>query len=309
MAAFLGRAERAGDLLRPEHDDAQLRAQPRAGEGDGAGGRDRHHPARPRGEPRPVARTCRSGGSSIREVALRPDGRLDPEDFARQVTARTRLVAVGLASNALGTVNDVALARRLSQRGRGLAAPRRRPLRGPSSRSTSWRSTPTSSSARPTSSTARTSASSTPGPACSNACAPTSSASRRTRPPTASRPGTLNHAALAGVKAAVDYIAAWGEGGTLRERIVSAMERDRRLRARRWAPTITTSVPADPRASPSGGRTSRVGRARPRSRSPSTASPPRRRPRRWARRGSRSGTATSTRCGRSRSWAWPSGAA
>jgi cysteine desulfurase family protein (TIGR01976 family) len=57
----------------------------------------------------------RERGIEIREVALRPDGRLDPEDFARQVTAKTRLVAIGHASNALGTVNDIALARRLSR--------------------------------------------------------------------------------------------------------------------------------------------------------------------------------------------------
>lgn len=35
--------------------------------------------------------------------------------------------------------------------------------------------------------------------------------------------GTLNHAALAGVKAAVEYIASWGAGESPRERIVSAM--------------------------------------------------------------------------------------
>jgi selenocysteine lyase/cysteine desulfurase len=54
-------------------------------------------------------------GIVVREVALRPDGTLDPDDFARQVTARTRLVAVVMASNALGTVTDVALARRLAR--------------------------------------------------------------------------------------------------------------------------------------------------------------------------------------------------
>src|ERR1700712_5581873 len=57
----------------------------------------------------------RERGGVIKEVALRPDGRLDAENSARQVTPRTRLVAVGLASNALGTVNDAALARRLSK--------------------------------------------------------------------------------------------------------------------------------------------------------------------------------------------------
>jgi selenocysteine lyase/cysteine desulfurase len=54
-------------------------------------------------------------GIVIRVVALRRDGRLDPEDFARQVTPKTRLVAMGIASNALGTVTDSTLARRLSR--------------------------------------------------------------------------------------------------------------------------------------------------------------------------------------------------
>ena len=35
--------------------------------------------------------------------------------------------------------------------------------------------------------------------------------------------GTLNHAAIDGVRAAVDYLAGWGQGMTLRERIVDAM--------------------------------------------------------------------------------------
>jgi selenocysteine lyase/cysteine desulfurase len=35
--------------------------------------------------------------------------------------------------------------------------------------------------------------------------------------------GTLNHAAIDGVRAAVEYIASWGSGGSLRERIVDAM--------------------------------------------------------------------------------------
>jgi selenocysteine lyase/cysteine desulfurase len=35
--------------------------------------------------------------------------------------------------------------------------------------------------------------------------------------------GTLNHAAIDGVRAAVEYIASWGDGATLRERVVDAM--------------------------------------------------------------------------------------
>ena len=36
--------------------------------------------------------------------------------------------------------------------------------------------------------------------------------------------GTLNHAAIAGVKAAIDDIASWGDGATLRDRLATAME-------------------------------------------------------------------------------------
>jgi len=54
-------------------------------------------------------------GAVIKEVALRPDGTLDPEDLARQIGPRTRLVALGYSSNALGTVNDLKLARKLSK--------------------------------------------------------------------------------------------------------------------------------------------------------------------------------------------------
>jgi selenocysteine lyase/cysteine desulfurase len=35
--------------------------------------------------------------------------------------------------------------------------------------------------------------------------------------------GTLNHAAIHGVRAAIEYLAGWGTGATLRERIVDAM--------------------------------------------------------------------------------------
>ena len=55
----------------------------------------------------------RERGMVVREVALRPDGLLDRDDFAAQVGERTRIVALGLASNALGTVPDVGYARSL----------------------------------------------------------------------------------------------------------------------------------------------------------------------------------------------------
>lgn len=50
----------------------------------------------------------RERGVAIRAVAMRPEtGRLDEEDLARALDLKPRIVAVGAASNALGTINDV----------------------------------------------------------------------------------------------------------------------------------------------------------------------------------------------------------
>jgi len=161
-------------------------------------------------------------GIVIREAVLRRDGRLDPEDLARQVTARTRLVALGIASNALGTVTDATLARRLSREvGAWLLLDAvhyaaHLPLDvialdadflvcsaykfyGPHVGILYTR--PGLLDRLPTD---RLRVQDEEGPARVEM-------------------GTLNHAALIGVKAAVEYIASWGEGGSLRERIVSAM--------------------------------------------------------------------------------------
>jgi cysteine desulfurase family protein (TIGR01976 family) len=47
-------------------------------------------------------------GVKVRMVKMIPDtGELDWDDFHRQLTERTKLVAIGAASNALGTINDV----------------------------------------------------------------------------------------------------------------------------------------------------------------------------------------------------------
>lgn len=164
----------------------------------------------------------RERGIGVREVALRPDGRLDPEDFARQVTDRTRLVALGMASNALGTVNDVALARRLSKE---VGA---------------WLLLDAVHYAAhfPVDVTALDadflfcSSYKFYGPHVGLLYTRPGLLDRlrtdklRTQVdegPYRIETGTLNHAALAGVKAAIEYIASWGEGTTLRERIVSAM--------------------------------------------------------------------------------------
>ncbi|MBN2430230.1 MAG: aminotransferase class V-fold PLP-dependent enzyme, partial [Acidobacteria bacterium] len=56
----------------------------------------------------------RRHGVVVREVRLKPDGTLDYDDFAGKITDKTRLVAMGYAANAIGTVNDVPLVRRLT---------------------------------------------------------------------------------------------------------------------------------------------------------------------------------------------------
>src|SRR5262245_18920758 len=47
-------------------------------------------------------------GVTLRLVRLRPEtGQLDLDDLAAAITSKTKLLAIGAASNALGTVNDV----------------------------------------------------------------------------------------------------------------------------------------------------------------------------------------------------------
>jgi cysteine desulfurase family protein (TIGR01976 family) len=58
----------------------------------------------------------RDFGINVREVKLSPNGTLDEIDFEEKVNERTRLIAVGLASNALGTVNNIQYARELAYR-------------------------------------------------------------------------------------------------------------------------------------------------------------------------------------------------
>lgn len=53
-------------------------------------------------------------GIRVKEVRIHQNGTLDMDDLARKITRSTRLVAVGMASNALGTVNDLHLIRNLT---------------------------------------------------------------------------------------------------------------------------------------------------------------------------------------------------
>ena len=55
-------------------------------------------------------------GAVVREVLLKSDGTLDYEDMAAKINKRTKLLAMGLASNAIGTVNNAARARELTKK-------------------------------------------------------------------------------------------------------------------------------------------------------------------------------------------------
>ncbi len=161
-------------------------------------------------------------GIVVREAAMRPAGRLDVDDLARQITDKTRLVAFNMASNSLGTVSDAALARRLSRE------------------AGAWLLLDAVHYAAhfPLDVTALDtdfllcSAYKFYGPHVGilysrpgllEALNPDRLRTQDQEAPYRIEMGTLNHAALAGVKAAVEYIASWGAGASPRERIVSAM--------------------------------------------------------------------------------------
>jgi cysteine desulfurase family protein (TIGR01976 family) len=64
----------------------------------------------------------RERGVTIRMARMSPGtGQLDRDDLERQINERTRLVAIGAASNALGTINDVAEVARLAHDAGALA--------------------------------------------------------------------------------------------------------------------------------------------------------------------------------------------
>jgi cysteine desulfurase family protein (TIGR01976 family) len=64
----------------------------------------------------PWQRLARERGITVRNVRMIPGtGQLDWEDFEKSVNKQTKLVAVGAASNALGTINDVPRAIRMAR--------------------------------------------------------------------------------------------------------------------------------------------------------------------------------------------------
>jgi cysteine desulfurase family protein (TIGR01976 family) len=64
----------------------------------------------------PWREIARDRGLEVRTVRMDPQsGRLDPDDLRRQARGPLKLVAIGAASNALGTINDLSEAGRLAR--------------------------------------------------------------------------------------------------------------------------------------------------------------------------------------------------
>jgi cysteine desulfurase family protein (TIGR01976 family) len=167
--------------------------------------------------------SLRENGVIVREVNLLGNGLLDYEDFEKKINERTRLVAMGMASNAIGTVNDFKLVRKLTYRYNTwllLDAVHYAPhfsidvqeigcdfllcsaykFYGPHvgilySKPGLLDQIPTDR--------LRTAGQSAPDKI---------------------ETGTLNHAAMAGVKASIEFIAKQGNGNTLREKILDAYD-------------------------------------------------------------------------------------
>ncbi len=165
--------------------------------------------------------TLRDFGIKVREVKLNKDGKLDYDDFRGKINENTRLVAMGMSSNAIGTVNDFTLVRELTYQynawllldgvhyaphfsidvqkiGCDFLLCSAYKFYGPHvgllySKSGLLDRLPTDR--------LRT----------AGQIAPESIET-----------GTLNHAAIAGVKASVDFISSLGNGNTLRDKLVNA---------------------------------------------------------------------------------------
>ncbi|MFC1938778.1 cysteine desulfurase-like protein [Chloroflexota bacterium] len=168
--------------------------------------------------------TLEKDGISIREIRVNHDGTLDHKDLENKMSTRTRLLAMGMASNLLGTVNDFNLARKLtSEVGAWLLLD-------------AVHYVPHFSLDVQANKTdfLLCSAYKFYGPHigilyCDDGTLDSLDADRlRTqdqRAPFRIETGTLNFPAIAGVTAAIHFLAGFGEGDNLRMRVISAMNR------------------------------------------------------------------------------------
>ena len=167
--------------------------------------------------------TLRDAGIKVREVKLLPNGVLDYDDFALKINENTRLVCMGMSANSIGTVNNFKLVRELTYKFNAwllLDAVHYAPhfsidvqelgcdfllcsaykFYGP--HVGLLYSKPGLLDRLPTD---RLRTAGQIAPFCIET-------------------GTLNHAAIAGVKAAVDFLASLGNGNTLRQKLLNAYQ-------------------------------------------------------------------------------------
>jgi cysteine desulfurase family protein (TIGR01976 family) len=161
-------------------------------------------------------------GFVIKEVNLLPDGTLDYDDFQSKLTEQTAMVAVGYASNALGTVNDLSKISAWVRQTNSLLlvdavhyAPHfsvdvaaldcdflmcsAYKFYGPHVGILYTR------------------------PGLLDKLSTDRLTTQESRAPFRIETGTLNHASLAGVAATIDYLASFGAGSDLRSQLVNAM--------------------------------------------------------------------------------------
>ncbi|MCZ6520840.1 MAG: aminotransferase class V-fold PLP-dependent enzyme, partial [Bacteroidetes bacterium] len=162
-------------------------------------------------------------GIVIREVRMQPNGILDYRDLKEKVNPHTRLIALGYCSNALGTVNNVQMARELADKvgawllldavhyaahfpidvqtiGCDFLLCSAYKFYGPHVGMLYSK------------------------PGLLDLLPVDRLRTQEQAAPYLIETGTLNHAALAGVSATIDYIASFGSGNNYREKIVDAME-------------------------------------------------------------------------------------
>jgi cysteine desulfurase family protein (TIGR01976 family) len=170
-------------------------------------------------------------GVNVRMVKMRTeDGRLDWNDLEAAITPRTKLLAINAASNALGTITDIARATALAQ-SVGAKVFVDAVHYAPTCSSTCRPSAAISSDAQRTSSMVRTSAS------CGETRSDRSLDAPRLAPAPQESPerletGTQNHEGIVGAAAAVDFLAslANGDSGPPR-RIACVVQRSARAAA------------------------------------------------------------------------------
>ena len=164
----------------------------------------------------------RKHGMIVKEIGLEEDGSLDYADFEKKISEKTRVIAIGMASNIFGTVNEIDRVRQLAYKAGALLvvdAVHFVPhlltdvmeidcdfllcsgykFYGPHVGILYSR------------------------PGLLDTLDPDRLRTQQQNAPYRIERGTLNHAALAGVSAAVDFIASLGKGDGLRSKIVDAM--------------------------------------------------------------------------------------